>query len=102
STFTVAGLWIENGMRPRFAVKLGVEPLAVLNRVQKAIGDGHRNVEVGQTSLIILGMNESKDIRMRDRQDAHVGPTPHTALFDRLGHRVDDLHERNRTRRYAA
>ncbi len=43
-------------------------------------------------------MDESQNIRVRDREDPHVRATADTALFYDLGRLVDDVHEADRAR----
>jgi hypothetical protein len=88
---------IENRPIPRLPVELGLKPLVVLDRAQEFIRDRDRDVEIGQALLIVFRMNKAQDVGMRDRENAHVCASPDAALFDCFGHRIDNLHERDRT-----
>ena len=61
-----SGHSVENRLRPRFAVKFGLKPSAAIDRVHKQIGHRHRNIEIRQARLIVLGVDKSQNIGMRD------------------------------------
>src|SRR6185369_8279134 len=48
--------------------------------------------------LIVLSVNEAKNVRMRDAHHSHVRPTSYTTLLHDISHLIDDVHERHRTR----
>jgi len=61
------------------------------------VGDGRRDVEVGQALAVPLHGDEFLDVRVIDPEDADVGAPPRSALFDGLGGGVDDPQERDRS-----
>ncbi|MNS48949.1 hypothetical protein D3C72_815370 [compost metagenome] len=71
---------------------------AGLHRGHKGVGDGDRDVEVGEPGQVLLVVDERHDVGVIDPEDAHVGAPAHAALLDRLGGRIEDLHERDRAR----
>src|SRR4030095_16693648 len=48
--------------------------------------------------LVILGMNETKHIRMGNAHHTHVRSTTNTTLLNDVRHLIDDVHERDWTR----
>ena len=63
------GYRVENGLRPRLALKLGLKPRAAVDRVHKQVRHGHRDIKICQARLIVLGVDEPQNIGMRDAQE---------------------------------
>ena len=59
-----------------------VEVGVLLDGLHEGVGDGYRDVEVGDLTLDRLGFDEGLDVGMVDAEDTHVGPTPRPALGD--------------------
>ena len=57
---------------------------------------------VGQRDVLVLGVDELDDVRVRDPHDRHLGAAARPALGDGLAHLVERLHERERPRRDSA
>ena len=89
---------IEHGLLPRLAVEFGVEPGAAVDGVHEPVRDGDRDIKICEAALIVLCVNEPENVRMQDREDAHVRTAPHTALFHDLSRLIDDVHEAHRAR----
>ena len=45
--------------------------------------------------LVILRMNETQNVGMRDAHHAHVRAAPHAALLNRIRRRIENIHERH-------
>src|SRR5439155_10775622 len=69
-----------------------------LDRLHEGVGDGHRDVEVGDLGRVVLAGDELHDVRMIHPEDAHVGAATGPALFDDIGRSVDQAHKRDGTR----
>src|ERR1044072_2133848 len=52
--------------------------------------------------LIVLSVNEAKDVRMRDAHHSHVCTTTHTTLLYDISYLIDDVHEQHWTRRHTS
>ena len=74
---------------------------SLAHRAHEVLGQPHRDVEVVEDVLLFLGGDELQDVGVVDPQDAHVGAPPRPALLDRLGGRVEHLHERDRAAGHA-
>ena len=86
---------ILNRFSPGFAVKLELKPFLFVNCLQELVSDVDRDVEVGKRVLIVLGMNETQHVRMRDAHHAHVGAATDATLLHDISHLIDDVHERD-------
>ncbi len=96
-----AGDGIENRLVPGLAVEIELIPFVVIDRVEKLVRYVDRNIKVGQRVLVVLGVNETQNVRMRDAHHAHVGAPTHATLLHRVSGRVEDVHERHGTAGYA-
>src|SRR5450756_2092550 len=67
------------------------ERLIVLQSVHQCIGHADGDVEVAQVALI-LGMDESLDVRMVAAQYTHLRTAPSTGRFDGLAGAVEHAH----------
>src|SRR6516164_4316315 len=67
-------------------------------------GSAHadRQVEVLEALAVALGVDELLDVRVLDRQHAHVSAPTLATLLDVLGGAIEDAHEGNRPRGRAA
>jgi hypothetical protein len=52
----------------------------VAHGLHERVGDGDRDVEVGDLALFRLALDELFDVRVVDAQHAHVGPAAAAAL----------------------
>ena len=62
-------------------------------RLHKGIGEAHGEIEVGEDTLLVFGVDEGQNIRMIDAQQAHIGAAPPPAVLDHLSGLVEDLHK---------
>ena len=92
--------WIENRFRPRLAIEFKLIPFIMIDRFQKLVRHVHGNVEVGERVLIVLGMNESQHVGMRDAHHAHIRPATNAALLHSVGCRIENIHKRHRPARH--
>src|SRR5450759_3479702 len=67
--------------------------LVGVDGAHEGVGDGHRDVEVVEAVVVLLGPDEVEDVRVIDAHDAHVGAAPRAALLDGLGGGIEDVHE---------
>jgi len=70
--------------------------LVGVDGAHEGVGDGHRDVEVVEAVVVLLGPDEVEDVRVIDAHDAHVGAAPRAALLDGLGGGIEDVHEGER------
>ena len=67
-----------------------------LDRLHEAVGDAHRDVEVGEVALV-LGADEVLDVGVVAAQHAHLGAAPAAGRLHRFAGTVEDPHVRHRT-----
>ena len=72
--------------------------LVLVEVLPEVIQDQDRNVEVIQSLVSFLRLDEVLYVRMIDVEDPHVGTTSDASLFDDLRHGVEEPHEAHRTR----
>src|SRR5262245_34693648 len=87
---------------PGLAVELRLKPSTAIHRIHEQVSNGNGNIKVREACLVILRVNKTQNVRMRNTQDAHVRTAPDAALLNDLGRLVDDVHETDRTTRDAS
>jgi len=66
---------------------------------QKGVGDGDRDIEVGQLPGAILGVDEVLDVRVITAQHAHLRAAPAAGRFDSFARAIEYPHVGNGARR---
>ena len=69
-----------------------------LHRPHEGVGEGDREVEVGELALGVLGVDEGLHVGVVAAQDAHLRTAPGACALDRLAHPVEYPHVRDRSR----
>ena len=75
------------------AVKDQIPGPVGLDRLDEAIGDQNRKVEIAQPRRVGLGRDEFLDVRMVAAHRRHHRPPAGTRAHDRAAHRVPHIHE---------
>ena len=75
-----------------------VEVAVISHRLHKLVGDGNRDVEIGDGAFGRLAFDEFLDVRMIDAQHAHVGAAASAALGDFAKGLVVDAQKADGTR----
>jgi hypothetical protein len=89
----ITGDGIVDVVLPGLFVELGTVPFTCIDGFHEPVGDRDGDVEIRQAGLIILRVDEAKNVRMSDAQDAHIRTAADTALLYDLGRLVDDVHK---------
>ncbi len=71
-----------------------MEPFVVVDGFEKAIRDVDRDIEVDQRDLVVLGVDETQNVRVGHTHHAHIGAATYATLLDHIRYLIDDAHER--------
>ena len=73
--------------------------LSFFHRLHEFIGGSHRDIEIVEVVVTLFALDEMKNVRVVDPEDAHIGSPSRSSLLDRFCRRIKNAHERDRAAR---